>query len=111
MLLLLSVIYIAVAMVMTKDSNNGFKISASKPKISGSALNSQFQTDFSTLKTREKKRGYTWYGHFRYVSPAMFKLCVCKGQPIRRKLVGFRQDKIKSFIKAQHKIGKVYSEL
>lgn len=56
MLLLLSVIYMAVAMVMTKDSNNGFKISASKPKISGSALNSQFQTDFSTPKRRKKKR-------------------------------------------------------
>lgn len=120
MLLLLSVIWMAVAMVMTKDSNTGFKISASKPKISGSALISQFQTDRSTLKRRGKKRGIylVWSLQVPYqVSPAMFKRRVCKGQPIRRKLVievcttCFRQDKIKSFIKAQHKIGKVYSEL
>lgn len=75
MLLLLSVIYMAVAMVMTKDSNSGFKISASKPKISGSALISQFQTDRSTLKRREKKEGYTWYGHFRYHTRSL-RLCL-----------------------------------
>lgn len=91
MLLLLSVIYMAVAMVITKDSNNGFKISASKPKISGSALNSQFQTDLSTLKRRRKRhsrRDLVWSLQVPYqVSPGMFKHCVCKGQPIRRKLV------------------------